>query len=68
MQHVSDLHRKFALRHTISEVWQTSNLRRLRLGEEKKYRKKERRKAQAKNIMACPLLWAAIRSNHRLKI
>ena len=31
MQHVSDLHPKFAL-----EVWQTSNLRRLRLGEEKK--------------------------------
>jgi len=38
------------------EVWQTSNLRRLRLGEEKK--KKERRrknKAQHENIMVCPI-------------
>jgi len=41
VQHVSDLHLhlKFALS---VEVWQTSNLRRLRLGEEKK--KKERKK------------------------
>ena len=34
VQHVSDLHVKFALRP--HHVWQTSNLRRLRLGEEKK--------------------------------
>ena len=34
MQHVSDLHLKFALRPCV-EVWQTSNLRRVRLGEEK---------------------------------
>jgi len=33
------------------EVWQTSNLRRLRLGEEK--RKKNKR--QGKNIMVCPI-------------
>jgi len=39
MQHVSDLHLKFALRpHHVwnLKVWQTSNLRRLRLDEEKK--------------------------------
>jgi len=38
------------------EVWQTSNLRRLRLGEEKTERKKEerRKKPQGKNIMVCP--------------
>jgi len=34
VQQVSDLHLKFALRP--HHVWQTSNLRRLRLGEEKK--------------------------------
>jgi len=28
------------------EVWQTSNLRRLRLGEEKKRKKKERKKEE----------------------
>jgi len=41
---VSDLHLKFALRphHACVEVWQTSNLRQLRLGEKK--RKKERRR------------------------
>jgi len=33
MQHVSDLHPKFAVS---MEVWQTSNLRPLRLGEEGK--------------------------------
>jgi len=46
------------------EVWQTSNLRRLRLGEEKKeervtskFIKKERRKnkSQHENIMVCPI-------------
>jgi len=38
------------------EVWQTSNLRRLRLGDEKKKeeRKKEE-KPQGKNIMACSI-------------
>jgi len=43
VQQVSDLHLKFALRphHVWKEVWQTSNLRRLRLGEEKKERKKK---------------------------
>jgi len=34
------LHLKFALRLCV-EVWQTSNLRRLRLGKEKKEMKKE---------------------------
>ena len=43
VQQVSDLHLKFALRpHHNVEVSQTSNLRRLRLGEEK--RKKETRR------------------------
>jgi len=36
------------------EVWQTSNLRRLRLGEEKK-KKDKKDKQQNENIMACPI-------------
>jgi len=45
MQHISDLHSKFALgpRHAMLEVWQTSDLRPLRLGEKKK---KERKKKE----------------------
>jgi len=43
VQQVSDLHLKFALR-------QTSNLRRLRLGEEKK-----KNKPQHENITICPI-------------
>jgi len=42
VQQVSDLHLKFALKATpCVEVWQTYNLRRLGLGEEKKEIKKE---------------------------
>jgi len=42
VHHVADLHLKFALKATpCVEVWQTSNLRPLRLGEEKKERKIE---------------------------
>ena len=42
VQQVSDLHLKFALRLTpCVEVWFTSNLRLLRLGEEKRRRKKK---------------------------
>ena len=37
VQHVSDLHPKFAT--PCVEVWQTSNLRPLRLGEERKNKK-----------------------------
>jgi len=39
------------------EVWQTSNLRRLRLGKEKKKidDRKKKKKPQGKNIMACPI-------------
>jgi len=40
------------------EVWQTSNLRRLRLGEEKerkKKKKKKKNKPQHENIMVCPI-------------
>jgi len=36
VQQVSDLHPKFELATPCVEVWQTSNLRRLRLGEEKR--------------------------------
>jgi len=35
------------------EVWQTSNLQRLRLGEKKKIDRKK--KPQGKNTMACPI-------------
>jgi len=41
VQQVSDLHLKFALRPHHVEVWQTSNLRQLRLGEEKKKEEEE---------------------------
>jgi len=43
VQHVSDLHPKFALgpQHVWKYVRQTSNLRRLRLGEEKKKKEEE---------------------------
>jgi len=39
------------------EVWQTSNLRRLRLGEEKEEEEEEEegQKPQCKNIMVCPI-------------
>jgi len=55
--HVTDLHLKFALRPPkYVEVRQASNLRWLRLGEEKKdrkiERKKRKKKSQGKNIMS----------------
>jgi len=57
MQHVSDLHPKFvrtkATPHV--EVWQTSNLRPLRLGEERKKERRRKKKTQGKNIMVCPI-------------
>jgi len=38
------------------EVWQKSNLRPLRLGEEKRRKKEERKKKpQGKNTMVCPI-------------
>jgi len=37
------------------EVWQTSNLWPLRLGDEIKKKKEERRKEQDENIMVCPI-------------
>ena len=51
VQHISDLHSKFALATPCVEVWQTSDLRPLRLGEEKKEedgRKKKERNYRAK--------------------
>ena len=53
------------------EVWQTSDLRPLRLGEEKKEedrRKKEGKKLQGKNIMAPLLHRAAIKKLQDQKI
>ena len=43
------------------EVWQTYNLRPLRLGEEKKERKK---KPQGKNIMVCPIPYGDHNNEH----
>jgi len=44
VQQVSDLRLQFALKATpCVEVWQTSNLQRLRLGEEKKKKKKKKK-------------------------
>jgi len=37
------------------EVWQTSNLGLLRLGEEKKRKKERKKKPQDKNIIVCPI-------------
>jgi len=49
VKQVSDMHSKFALRpHHVRKYG-----RPLRLGEEKK--KKDRKKPQGKNIMACPM-------------
>jgi len=48
--HVSDLHSKFALRpHHCVQVWQTSNLRPLKLCEEKRKKKKEETTGQKYN-------------------
>jgi len=46
MQHISDLHSKFALRPHCVEVWSTSNLRPLRLGGKEK-------KEDAKPVEIC---------------
>jgi len=37
------------------EVWQTSNLRRLRLGEEKKEEERKKNKPQHENIYGLPI-------------
>jgi len=61
VQHVSDLHSKFALRpHPCVEVWLTSNLR--RRGKEIEERKK---KPHDENIMACPISYGAITNQTR---
>ena len=55
VQHISDMHSKFALRpHHVWKYGKTSNLRPLRLGEEKK-KEERRQKPQGKNIMVCPI-------------
>jgi len=54
VHHVSDLHLKFAQEATpCVEAWQTSNLRPLRLGEEKKERRRKN-KQQDENIYGLP--------------
>jgi len=45
------------------EVWQTSNLWPLRLGEEKEI--EDRKKPQGKNIMACPITSTSTMSDLR---
>jgi len=58
VQHVSDLQPKFALRphHAWNlEVWQTSNLRPLRLGVERKKKEEERTDDRMKIYMVCPI-------------
>jgi len=52
VQHVSDLDLKFTLRP--HHIWYTSNLRRLRLGEEEKEEERQK-KPHGKNVMACPI-------------
>jgi len=37
------------------EVWQTSNLRQLRLGKEEKEEEGRKNKRQVENIMVCPI-------------
>jgi len=37
------------------EVWQTSNLQRLRLSDGEKEEDKKKKKPQGKNIMVCPI-------------
>ena len=58
LQHISDMHSKFALIKATPcvEVWQTSNLRPLRLGEERKRDRKkiERKKPQGKKYNGLP--------------
>ena len=49
------------------EVWQTSNLQQLRLGEEKR-KKEQKKKLQGKNIMACPIPQGAINIVHGVHI
>ena len=63
VQQASDQHLKFALRphHVRVEVWQTSNLRRLRLGEGKKKKKKEERTNDRMKVK-----WSAL--SHRATI
>jgi len=39
------------------KVWQTYNLRRLALGEEKKKKERKKEKTAGQNIMVCPIPW-----------
>jgi len=62
VQHISDLHSKFALRphHVIDIQSPTAEIRRGKEEEEEeelRRRKKERKKKQDENIMVCPITW-----------
>jgi len=54
VKHLSDLHSKFALGHTMYQSMVNIQVRLLRLGEEKK-KKIGRYKSQGKNIMPPPI-------------
>jgi len=60
MQYISDLHSKFALRPHHVAVWQTSNLRRLRLGEKKVRRKKKKKETTGQKYYGLPYSMATI--------
>jgi len=55
VQHVSGMHSIRTKATPCVEVWQTSNMRQLRLGEEKKKKKERWNKRQDENIMVYPI-------------
>ena len=65
LQHISDKHSIRTKATSCVEVWYTSNLRPLKIGEEKEERKNERKEEEeeedddeettGQNIMACPV-------------
>jgi len=57
VQHVSDLHLKFALSHTMcgSMADIQSATAEIRRGKKKEEKKKERSNHESKNIMVCPI-------------
>jgi len=68
VQHISDMHSKFALGHTTCRSTIDIQSATLRLGEKKRRKKKEirRKKPQDENIMECPIAYAAAIIMHNL--
>jgi len=63
VQHISDLHSKFALGPHCSNLWPHIQSATAEIRREKKIdRKKIEENTGNKNIMAIPLLWAAIKN------